>query len=162
MSVVVSTSVDRETIEEFLYAEADLIDESQFDAWLDLFTDDGMYWIPAAADQDPDRFVSIIYDDKPKLAARIDRLRGDLCFAQEPRSRIRHLIGNVRIGQSADGALSVRSTAVVVESRRQRQQILTTRNEHRLVPHDGSYKIQLKKVDLLEADFFLGNLTFLI
>lgn len=156
--------LDRAAIEEFLFAEADLIDDGDFPAWLDLFTDDGVYWIPAAGGDDPAQFVSIIFDDRPKLEARVQRLQSDLCWAQEPRSQVRHVIGNVRTVSAPDAgdAVVVRSNAVVVETRRQHQQILTTRNEHHLVVADGSIHIRRKRVDLLEADFFIGNLTFLI
>lgn len=155
-------AVDRTAVEEFLFAEADLIDDGQLDAWLALFDDDGIYWIPGAGGQDPSRFVSIVYDDKPKLVARIERLKSDLCWAQDPRSAIRHVIGNVRVDGDDGGVLVVRSNAVVVETRRQRQTVLTARNEHRLVPDGGTFRILRKKVDLLEADFFIGNLTFLV
>jgi len=156
--------LDRATIEEFLFAEADLIDDGDFAAWLELFTDDGVYWIPAAGGDDPGQFVSIIFDDRAKLEARVQRLQSDLCWAQEPRSQVRHVIGNVRTVSAPDAgdAVVVRSNAVVVETRRQQQQILTTRNEHHLVVADGSIQIRRKRVDLLEADFFIGNLTFLI
>lgn len=159
-----SAATARETIEEFLFAEADLIDDYRFAEWLDLFDVDGIYWIPSADGADPDRFVSIIYDDVPKLAARVERLQGDLCWAQEPRSRVRHVIGNVRVDHDASTSeiVVVRSNMVIVESRRQQQQLFTARCEHRLRERDGGYKIQQKRVDLLEADFFLGNLTFLI
>lgn len=157
--------LDRAAIEEFLFAEADLIDDGDFDAWLDLFTDDGVYWIPAAGGDNPAQFVSIVYDDRPKLEARVQRLQSDLCWAQEPRSQLRHVIGNVRTisaPDAGDAVVVVRSNAVVVETRRQHQQILTARNEHHLVVAEGSIRIRRKRVDLLEADFFIGNLTFLI
>lgn len=158
-------ALDRAAVEEFLFAEADLIDDGDFDAWLELFTDDGVYWIPGSGSQDPARFVSIVYDDKPKLVARIERLKSDLCWAQEPRSSVRHVIGNVRVDHAASGddeVVVVRSNAIVVETRRQRQTVLTARNEHRLVPAGDTFRILAKKVDLLEADFFIGNLTFLV
>ena len=55
----------RVEIEEFLYREARLLDERRFEEWMNLFAEDGYYWVPAAPDQkDPYDGVSIFFDDR--------------------------------------------------------------------------------------------------
>ena len=59
----------------FLAHEADLLDAGRFDDWLDLFDEDGLYWVPSSRDQtDMDGQVSIMLEDKPLLKLRITRL----------------------------------------------------------------------------------------
>ena len=53
----------RERIESFLYYEARLIDEHQYDEWLSLWTEDALYWVPCNEDDfDPERHISIVYE----------------------------------------------------------------------------------------------------
>ena len=56
----------------FLAFEAYLLDHGQFDPWLDLYTDDAVYWVPLEANQkDPINTHSLIYDDKRLMQIRI-------------------------------------------------------------------------------------------
>ena len=61
-------TIDREQVEQFLYREADLMDEHRYDEWLALWTDDALYWVPTGSDEiDPKREISLIYDDRTRL-----------------------------------------------------------------------------------------------
>ena len=72
-------SIDRPAVESFLYREARLMDESRYKEWLDLFTEDALYWIPSNEDDaDPSRHVSIVYAPKPQLEAHLFDFSGDL------------------------------------------------------------------------------------
>ena len=71
-----STPTNQQLID-FVVAEANLLDELRFDDWLDLFTDDGRYWMPLAHGQtDPRLHASLMYEDKLLLKVRIARLHG--------------------------------------------------------------------------------------
>lgn len=91
-------TVDRQQIENFLYREARLMDENAYDEWFALWTDDALYWVPANEDDiDPQRHVSIIYEDKMRLEDRIARLKSGAAYAQDPKSRMRRVIANIEI-----------------------------------------------------------------
>src|SRR3954467_12583063 len=77
----------------FLFHEARLLDQGQLAAWLDLFSDDGHYWIPSRRGHvDPGRPGSTVYAAKPRLAVRVARLLSGKEYAQEPPSvTCRHL-----------------------------------------------------------------------
>ena len=67
---------DRDEVEQFLFREARLLDERQFDAWRELFAEDGLYWAPTRhAQASPDEAVSLFLDDRTTMAARIRRRR---------------------------------------------------------------------------------------
>src|ERR1700756_5519516 len=61
--VDLSAAFDRAEVEQFLYREARLADESDYDAWEALWTDDALYWVPIGGPGgDPQREMSVIYD----------------------------------------------------------------------------------------------------
>src|SRR4051794_6782509 len=106
------------SIEKFLYREARLMDEHRYQEWLSLWTDDGVYWVPASRDAtDPNREVSIIYDDRSKIADRVEYLeRGTVRDAQSKPS-LRRVVSNIEIGNTSGGVTEVESNFVLVEAR---------------------------------------------
>ena len=94
-------------IEDFLWAEADILDEFRYEEWLDLLTDDVSYWMPIRENvpsremeeelTDEETEPSWFTDDKQTLTARVGQIRTHVHWADEPFSRISHVISNVRI-----------------------------------------------------------------
>jgi benzoate/toluate 1,2-dioxygenase beta subunit len=165
-----SVGVSRTDVENFLYAEAVLLDDHEYEAWFELFTQDGIYWIPSGFDDiDPTRQVSVVYDDINLLSERVRRLQSGLAYAQEPRSKTAHGVGNVRItdvepaGDGKDELLRVEATFVVVEFRRGTQQTHAGRYRYQLVVgQEGCLRIRQKKVELVNNAGHLGNLSLLL
>ncbi|MEY2926490.1 MAG: hypothetical protein RL367_967, partial [Pseudomonadota bacterium] len=92
----------RSGVEDFLYAEANLLDEWRLDEWFALFTDDARYEIPTAGMADSaDAAVSLFYvaDDHTRLRERVVRLKDPDAHSEQPRSLVRRIYGNVRIEQ---------------------------------------------------------------
>jgi len=142
-------------IEEFLFHEARLLDERRFEEWMDLFTDDGIYWMPTEENQqDGIETHSIFHDDKALMDHRVRRLNHPLNYAQTPPSRFRHLIGNVVIEDDAGsgGEIQVRSSLVAVEYWRERQRVFAGDCHHRLRREPDGLRIVFKRVDLANCD----------
>jgi p-cumate 2,3-dioxygenase beta subunit len=99
-------SVSREAVEDFMFLEAELLDEWRLKEWLGLFTEDAHYYVPAtdvAADASPDTSLFYVADDRFRLEQRVERLLKRTAHAEFPRSKTRHLVSNVRIrGRSGD------------------------------------------------------------
>lgn len=155
--------MSKEAIERFLYREARLMDEHRYAEWLALWTEDASYWVPCNADDiDPRHQVSIIYDDRPRLEQRIDRLISGSVLAQDPPPRMRRLISNVEIVHEQGTELGVQSNFILVKARGGEQQIWAGRSHH-LLRRDGvDFKIARKKVLLVNADQEMPLLQFLI
>jgi len=67
---------------DFVVREARLLDQQRLEDWLDLFTDDGHYWMPVEWGQtDPKLTTSLMYEDKLLLKIRIDRLKGKTTYS---------------------------------------------------------------------------------
>jgi 3-phenylpropionate/cinnamic acid dioxygenase small subunit len=154
--------VDIRQIEAFLFHEARLLDDRQFEAWLDLFTDTGWYWVPVQPDQDnPYDTISLIYDDRRLLETRVRRLRNPRIHAQMPPSRTSHLIGNVTIEDDSpdDADLLVGSNFQMLEYRRDKQQVFGGSCRHGLIRTEDGFKIQWKRVNLANSDGMLDGIS---
>jgi len=155
--------IDRQRVEQFLFREAQLMDEHRFDEWLALWDDDVLYWVPTGRDDvNPDREISLIYDDRIRLELRIARLKSGFAHAQEPRSRMRRLLSNIEIEEAGQGEIFAASNFMLIELRRGKQDVFAGRSIHRLRPCDGGFKIVSKKVLLVNNNEPIDNLTFLI
>jgi len=114
----VAAMVQQHEVEQFLYYEAALLDAHDYEAWLDLFTDDAHYFMPIrrtrmARDAEreftrPDE-MAWFNDDKLQLAGRVTKLGTGRSWAEDPPSRTRHLITNVRVTGDDGQELSVES-----------------------------------------------------
>jgi 3-phenylpropionate/cinnamic acid dioxygenase small subunit len=156
-------SIDRHKVENFLYREARLMDEHAYDEWLALWTDDALYWVPCNEDDfDPERHVSIVYENRARLEDRIARLKSGAAYAQDPKSRLSRIISNVEIEDENGTEAMVRSTFNVTALRRGRMDTFAGRAIHKLRPEGDSFKIAYKKVLLINNDVVIHNLTFLI
>jgi len=153
----------QQDIEQFLYREARLLDERRFEDWMELFAEDGYYWVPAAADaKDPYQTVSIFFDDKPLMKTRIQRLRHPKIHSQEPHSRTCHFVSNVEIDAEYGAANEVlaHSAQMMLEFRLDEQTSHGGRCRHLLrVKDGGGYEIVWKRVDLVNCDGIFKTLT---
>jgi 3-phenylpropionate/cinnamic acid dioxygenase small subunit len=162
------TEADRREIEAFLFYEARLADESRYEEWESLVTDDVHYWIPAgAADYDPASQLSYVNDNRSRLATRIRQLKTGLRHSQTPPSIMRRLLSNVEV-LSVDEQkreVLVGSNFVLYEFARQAAgevRLWAGRMTHRLRRTEGGLRIAAKTVELVNASAPIPNLTFLL
>jgi len=147
--------IERAPIEQFLMHEARLLDERRFRDWMELFADDGTYWVPAVPDQkSPFDQASLFYDDRDLMRTRVERLEHPRIHVQTPPSRTAHLIGNVLIEEvdATKGEVVVGSTVIMVEYRDEVQRVFAGRQHHRLRRDGASFRIVQKRVDLINCD----------
>jgi len=163
---MVSDALYRAAVE-FLYTEARLADEARYAEWLALWTDDGVYWVPATTDPDvdPDTRISHIYDNRNRITTRVKLLETGYRFSQVPASSMRRLISNIEVTGADDGELLAESNFILAELSVQathEMHLWAGRATHRLRRVDGALKMSHKKVVLVNAAEPLPNLSFLI
>ncbi|MDD9949446.1 MAG: aromatic-ring-hydroxylating dioxygenase subunit beta [candidate division Zixibacteria bacterium] len=109
----------RASVEEFLFREAALLDDWRLEEWVDLFTDDARYVVPSTdlPEGDPTRDLVFINDDIVRLRARAARLNSRHSHRENPRSRTRRFVSNVRVEETDDGQLSVSANVLVYRFR---------------------------------------------
>jgi benzoate/toluate 1,2-dioxygenase subunit beta len=163
MTRVVDVDVLR-AAEQFLYREARFCDEHRFSEWEALWTDDAIYWVPANGDHtDPTRHVSIVFDNRSRIATRIRQLESGKRHAQSPPSRLARHIGNVEMLADDGAELTVASVFTVHESRLQRgTTIWAGRYEHLLRRTPDGLRMVRKTARLIDNDRPIPTLAFLL
>ena len=164
MSSTIDVDLLRE-VEQFLYRVARYQDELEYDAWEALWTDDAIYWVPAGGDDtDPTRVMSIIFDNRARIATRIKQLQTGKRHAQTPASRLRRIIANVELLDPvpASDDIAVGANFLVHESRERGVTTWAGRSEYRLRREGDDLKLAYKKVMLVDNDRALNTLAFLI
>lgn len=147
----------------FIYREARLQDDHDYDAWEALWADDGIYWIPANGEgEDPDAEMSIVYDNRSRISVRIKQFKTGKRHSQTPVSRIRRVVSNIEILAGTEDEVRVTSNALVFESNTRGETVWASRNEYKLRRVDGDWRMALKKVILVNNDKALFTLSFLI
>lgn len=154
MNLANSEALARELIA-FVYTEARMLDERRFDAWYELFADDGFYWIPLVSDQaDGLNHASLMYEDQLLLKLRIERLKNVRSYSQHPGSRSHHLLQLPEIERIDEAANEyvTRTQFIYTETQGSTQHILAGTVFHTLTREEGGLKIRLKRVNLLNCD----------
>lgn len=155
-------------VEQFLYREARLADENDYDGWEALWTDDALYWVPVDGEGDhPRSTVSIIFDNRNRISTRMKQVKTGKRYAQAPPSNLRRIIGNVellggRASASGEVDLEVGANFMVLESRARGNTLWGGRTTYRLRRVDGAIRLVYKKVVLVDNEQAVPTLGFLI
>ena len=151
---------------QFYIREAWLLDERKLQEWLDLFTDDVLYFMPrrknvlrreAEREVTPLGDLAIFEEDKRYLAMRVARLDTGMAWAEDPPSRTRHLIGNLEARRLDNGEVETRTAFLVYRSHLETDaQLLSGCREDRLRQIDGVWKVARRTI-LLDANVLLDK-----
>ena len=148
-------------IEEFLYLEASYLDRPNLDAWIDLYTENGTYWMPAIEDQeDPLNHVSLYYDDRVMMEIRRRNFVHPRAASKDYKVRASHLISNIRIIDFDEGTgdCTVTSNFHCASYYQDKQTLYAGTYRHELVATDDGFRIRHKRVDLINCDAALGTI----
>jgi 3-phenylpropionate/cinnamic acid dioxygenase small subunit len=143
-------------IEQFLYRQSELLDGKLWQDYIDLFTDDGVYWMPVTPEQTEwEGSPSIFAEDKHMMAVRMGRVSHPTAWSQAPMWGTSHVIGNVVVESESGGPWGgewiVRSRFHMMELRRDTVRHFGGTYRHTLVRQDGQLKIKLQRVDMFNA-----------
>ena len=166
----VLSDVERQQFESLVLQEHWLLDRRAFEKWYQLYSRECLYWVPAVQDMpdaergDPERQVTIAFDDRRRLGDRIVWLRTGVAYSQLPPSYTAHSsTGFVRVPTAHADEVKVRSQFICHEIRLGHTiQTLTGWMGHVFVQEDGHFRIARKLVCLLNANSAQHNMTFLL
>ncbi|MGQ3027069.1 MAG: aromatic-ring-hydroxylating dioxygenase subunit beta [Ferrovibrionaceae bacterium] len=152
-----------EDVTQFIYREARLQDEHQYDEWEALWADDGIYWVPANGDDiDPENQMSIIYDNRSRIALRIRQYHTGKRYSQTPQSRLRRLVSNVELLSDDGREIVAAANALLFESQIRGDVLWASRNEYVLRREGEDLRMVRKKVMLANNHTALFSMAFLI
>lgn len=160
----------KEEIEEFYYAEAELLDERRFEAWLDLMAADVRYFMPLRRNvpfgqherSENTRPGEICWfdDDKETLARRVAQILTGKHWAEEPMSRVCHVISNVQILDSAPPQITTKCRFIVYRNRLQDEEnLFVGKREDVLRKAGGAWTIARRTILLDQNVLLPKNLT---
>jgi 3-phenylpropionate/cinnamic acid dioxygenase small subunit len=142
-------------IEEFLYRQAEILDDKRWDEWLALFTEDGTYWVPVTEDQTvADGVPNIFYEDLDLMRVRAKRVSHPRAWSQKPPHRTTHTVSNVVVEKhdAKTGDLVVRSKFTMSEFRRDITRAFAGKYRHELKKTKDGYRIRQQRVDLVNGE----------
>ncbi|HZT51943.1 MAG TPA: aromatic-ring-hydroxylating dioxygenase subunit beta [Stellaceae bacterium] len=156
----------RSEVEELFYREAELLDAWRLEEWLGLLTEDAGYYVPPNdkpyADHRDTLFT--IADNNARLRERVKRILDPSCHAEQPRSRTRRVIGNVRITGTEGDTILVAANFIVHRFRRGEDvRVFVGEYRYKLRREGGALKIAERRA-ILDAEELgsLGLVSFLL
>ncbi|MEH7083603.1 aromatic-ring-hydroxylating dioxygenase subunit beta [Neobacillus drentensis] len=142
--------ITRQEIEDFLYHEAELLDEWKLEEWAELFSSEGVYLIPPIGNPDAHANKSLFYvnDDRARLVQRAKRLLKKEAHVEYPHSTTLRNIHNVRIVDQEKAQIRVRCNFSTYRTKRETLDCFVGVSEYTLVEENEELKIKEKKVIL--------------
>ena len=166
----------QQKIENFLYREAELLDERRYEEWLELLAEDVRYWMPMRRNVKFGELereftregldVNCFDEGKETLTRRVKQILTGIHWAEEPLSRICHMVSNVEIldvkpSASAPSEVTTKSRFLIYRNRVETEtDILVGKREDVLNRVDGQWKIRRRKIVLDQNVLQVKNLTF--
>ncbi len=158
----------REEIEQFLYLEAELLDDRRFDDWINLIADDIHYHMPirrnvkfgeqARENTSSRNEISWFDEGKRTLAGRVRQINTGLHWCEEPFSRIRHLVTNVRVVSVDGDEVRVNSNFFVWQNRLQDEVNLFVGRREDILRRDDETQWKIaKRLILLDQNVLLAK-----
>jgi p-cumate 2,3-dioxygenase subunit beta len=155
----------RESIEDFLYHEAALLDAWRLDEWFALFAEGGTYYVPTTGGHmDDDSATKLFYiaDDYVRLRERIVRLNNKKAHAEYPRSSVQHSNSNVRIAERDGHICTVECNFVVYRARKRSVDTFFGRSRYRLDCAEVPFKILSKRSYLAMDILYPGKISIIL
>ena len=158
-------------VQDFLYREAELLDERRYEEWLDLFTDDAHYFMPMRRNVPHDERereftragedVNWFDEGKDTLTRRVKQILTGIHWAEQPPSRICHMVANVQVVATSPAEVGVKSRFLIYRNRVETEtDVLVGKREDVLRRVNGGFKIARRKIVLDQSVLLAKNLTF--
>ena len=140
-------------VEQFLYRQSELLDGKDWQAWIDLFTPEGIYWMPSEPSHTTwEGMPAIFAEDKNLMNVRMGRVLHPDAWSQRPLWGTNHVVSNVQIqAVKANGDVEVKSRFHMMELRRDDVRHFAGSYFHVLKKAGSGYRIKLQRVDMTNA-----------
>lgn len=156
-----ASNESRAAAKRLLFTEARLLDQERLEEWLELFTDDAAYWIPADNEErDPQTTISWEMNDRRRLEERVERLATERAYSQAPTTRTAHLYTNIEVMAFGSDVLHVLCKFMIQTSLVGHLTPRAGWNGFILRKVDDEWHIAMKRISLFDADHPQENNSF--
>jgi 3-phenylpropionate/cinnamic acid dioxygenase small subunit len=161
----------KDEIEAFYYDEAEFLDERRFQEWLDTLADNLVYFMPlrrnvkfgdhaALENTRQGEDVSWFDEDKWTLTKRVEQLQTGAHWAEEPTSRVSHLVTNIQITRVAEGEVDVKSRFLIYKNRIESEtSLFVGKRVDTLRKQEGRWLLARREIILDQSVLQAKNLT---
>jgi 3-phenylpropionate/cinnamic acid dioxygenase small subunit len=159
-------------VEDFLVREAELLDAGRYNEWLGTTTDDVRYVLPVrvtrerAAPSDILDGMCHIDDDRTMLELRVQRIESEYAWAEDPPSRTRHFVSNIRVrphdGEAEEVTASSNLLLYRTRSDAAKYDLLSGEREDLLRRVAGEWRLAARTVMLDQTTVLTHNLSMIL
>lgn len=151
---------------DFVLYENYLLDNCNYNDWYDLFSDDGVYWVPGSSDQKNTLdSISIALENKLLLKLRIERLSHKRSFSLQPTVKGIRVVQPPRLRSTElneEGCLVVETNIIYSEFQSSQVEQHPAKVVYHLKPKGDSWEIFIKKIKLLAVDGYLPSIQLFV
>ncbi len=163
----ISRIILQHEIEEFFCIEAELLDDRRYEDWLNLLSDDIQYYMPVRRNVRYGEWerentlegseMNWLEEGKTTLTQRVRQLATGIHWAEEPVSRVTHLVSNIHVIEADGDQVTARSRFIVYRNRVQTEtDFLVGKREDTLKRQDGQWRLARRKI-LLDQNVMLAK-----
>ncbi|NBA94274.1 aromatic-ring-hydroxylating dioxygenase subunit beta [Pseudomonas sp. R5(2019)] len=147
----------------FIWQEADMLDHSEFDDWLKLYSSNATYIIPIdPLETDFENTLNYAYDDHHMRQLRVKRLTSGESISTAPRARTVRDLSRFRVLGDEAGVITVRCAQNLREFRKDVLKHYTADITFQLVREGDSFKIQRKLIQLINSTDTLAGIGYIL
>ena len=168
MKMIPYTNDIHQEVHQFQVVEAELLDSRRYQDWLNLFTEDIVYRMPVRVTRAHTLEGSVLYgmdhfdEDLYSLKKRVQRFETEHAWAEDPPSRTRHFVTNVRVYPGeGEGEFTVKSYVLLFRSRGDTRDpdFLSAERTDILRRSDSGFKIANREILVDESVLKTQNLA---
>lgn len=148
-------------VTEFIWAEGAMLDATEYDKWLDLWTEDGVYILPIGEGEDYKNQLNLCYDNDKMRRDRIGRFQRGFSISSAPPAQTVRTLSRFRIDAAEGDVIRVSCAEHLIEDKFGRQRVWVGNVSYTLKVTEDGFKIHEKIVRLLNSDGMLNSFSYL-
>ncbi len=146
----------------FIWTEADILDNLQYEDWLSLWHEDGLYIVPINRNStDYENTLNYAYDNAKMRRMRVTRLTGGESISTSPEPRTVRMISRFRIVDVQGDLLTVRAAQYLTDFRKETGRHYVADLSYTLQKTADSFLIVRKIVKLINSDDVLETMGYI-
>lgn len=148
----------------FIWAEADMLDHSEHEAWLNLWNENGVYIIPIDPNlTDYENNLNYAYDNHHMRKLRVERLENGEAISTSPKANTVRSVSRIRIVKDEEGEIILRCAQNLREFRKENLKHYTADITFHLVRDaDQGFKIKRKIINLVNSTDTLAGISYIL
>lgn len=148
-------------VTQFIWTEADILDCPDYDRWLDLWTNDGLYIMPMEAGDDYANQLNLCYDNAKMRRERANRFQMGFSISSAPPAQTTRTISRIVIDGVEGDLVKLRAAEHLIENKFGRQRVWACNVSYTLKVTDGGFKLHCKIPRLLDSAGMLNSFSYL-